>query len=210
MNPLKTGVCDMDGVKVPEEKKGGVVSDWKDEAAFEKLFREWYAPLCGYAESLLHDRDASEDAVQGVFCTLWEKRTVLRVEESVKSYLYRAVYNAAINMLEHEKVKAAFARFLHEREEAGENNTEHYFSEEARTAVVAEINRAIDALPGQCREILLLSRFSGKKSAEIAEMLHISVRTVEAQLYRAMKRLKQDLAHLRNQEILLFLAWMSR
>ena len=69
MNPLKTGVCDMDGVKVPEEKKGGVVSDWKDEAAFEKLFREWYAPLCGYAESLLHDRDASEDVVQGVFCS---------------------------------------------------------------------------------------------------------------------------------------------
>ena len=122
MNPLKTGVCDMDGVKVPEEKKGGVVSDWKDEAAFEKLFREWYAPLCGYAESLLHDRDASEDVVRGVFCTLWEKRETLRVEESVKSYLYRAVYNAAINMLEHEKVKAAFARFLHEREEAGENN----------------------------------------------------------------------------------------
>ena len=110
-------------------------------------------------------------------------------------------------MLEHEKVKAAFARFLHEREEAGENNTEHYFSEEARTAVVAEINRAIDALPGQCREILLLSRFSGKKSAEIAEMLHISVRTVEAQLYRAMKRLKQDLAYLRNQEILYYFSW---
>lgn len=186
------------------------VPEWSQPAAFEQLFRDWYAPLCGYAESILHDRDDSEDVVQGVFCTLWERRFSLRIEESMKSYLYRAVYNAAINVLEHEKVKAAFARFVHEREEQGENNTERYFSEEARAAAVADVNRAIDALPEQCREILLLSRFANKKSTEIAEMLGISVRTVEAQLYRAMKRLRGDLAHLRNREILLFFAWIER
>ena len=151
MNPLKTGVCDMDGVKVPEEKKGGVVSDWKDEAAFEKLFREWYAPLCGYAESLLHDRDASEDAVQGVFCTLWEKRTVLRVEESVKSYLYRAVYNAAINMLEHEKVKAAFARFVHEREEQGE---ERHAQDHGQGGEHHGVDHGLDLAGGVCPGLL--------------------------------------------------------
>lgn len=64
-----------------------------------------------------------------------------------------------------------------------------------------EINRAIDGLPFQCRQIFLLSRFSGKKSQEIAVELGISVRTVEAQLYRAMKRLREELAHLRGSAI---------
>ena len=80
MNPLKTGVCDMDGVKVPEEKKGGVVSDWKDEAAFEKLFREWYAPLCGYAESILHD-------LENISCDL---RAVLSAPEADGQFACRS------------------------------------------------------------------------------------------------------------------------
>ena len=66
---------------------------------------------------------------------------------------------------------------------------------------IKEINRAIDGLPFQCRQIFLLSRFSGKKSQEIAVELGISVRTVEAQLYRAMKRLREELAHLRGSAI---------
>lgn len=174
-----------------------------DRGAFENFFREWYIRLCVYAESILHDRDQAEDLVQGIFCTLWEKRDSLYVQDSVKSYLFRSVYNAAMNILKREKVKLAFLQFLQERGEKGENNTDAYFSDEERSTISLEINRVIDALPQQCREILLLSRFAGKKSSEIASLLNISVRTVETQLYRAMKRLREDLSHLRNSDILL-------
>lgn len=176
-----------------------------NRTAFEKLFRTYYVPLCVYAESLLHDKEQAEDLVQGIFCDLWEKRAKLHIHESFQSYLFRAAYNAALNLLKHEKVKSEFLKFVREHEVAGENNTESFFLREEQSFMLNEINRAIEALPGQCREIFLLSRFAGKKSADIASTLGISVRTVETQLYRAMKQLRVALSHLRNADIYLFL-----
>lgn len=175
-----------------------------DKKAFEQLFRDWYVRLCVYAESIVRDRDLAEDLVQGIFCMLWEKRDMVDVRESVKSYLYRSVYNSALNTIKHEKVKIAFLEFIRKHEKEEENDTERFFDSEDQNIVLKELNRAIETLPDQCREIFLLSRFAGKKSAEIASELDLSVRTVEAQLYRAMKRLREELSHLR-QGLILFL-----
>ena len=91
--------------------------------------------------------------------------------------------------------------FIQKQGSKDENNIEYFIDKENQEIVFKEINRAIDGLPFQCRQIFLLSRFSGKKSQEIAVELGISVRTVEAQLYRAMKRLREELAHLRGSAI---------
>ena len=107
----------------------------------------------------------------------------------------------ALNSLKHEKVKLAFWEFIQKQGSKDENNIEYFIDKENQEIVFKEINRAIDGLPFQCRQIFLLSRFSGKKSQEIAVELGISVRTVEAQLYRAMKRLREELAHLRGSAI---------
>lgn len=171
-----------------------------DKMAFEELFREWYVRLCLYAESIIKDRDMAEDLVQNIFCSLWEKRQGLHIRESVKSYLYRSVYNATLNALKHEKVKLAFLKFL-QKHSKNEESSEYWEDEKRQSTIVQEIDQAVENLPGQCREIFILSRFAGKKSYEIAESLHISVRTVETQLYRAMKRLRDDLAHLKKSEI---------
>lgn len=175
-----------------------------DKKAFEQLFRDWYVRLCVYAESIVRDRDLAEDLVQGIFCMLWEKRDRVDVRESVKSYLYRSVYNSALNTIKHEKVKIAFLEFIRKHEKEEDNDIERFFDSEDQNIVLKELNRAIETLPDQCREIFLLSRFAGKKSAEIASELDLSVRTVEAQLYRAMKRLREELSHLR-QGLVLFL-----
>lgn len=175
-----------------------------DKKAFEQLFRDWYVRLCVYAESIVRDRDLAEDLVQGIFCMLWEKRDRVDVRESVKSYLYRSVYNSALNTIKHEKVKIAFLEFIRKHENEEDNDTERFFDSEDQNIVLKELNRAIETLPDQCREIFLLSRFAGKKSAEIASELDLSIRTVEAQLYRAMKRLREELSHLR-QGLILFL-----
>lgn len=103
--------------------------------------------------------------------------------------------------VKHEKVKLAFWEFIQKQGSKDENNIEYFIDKENQEIVFKEINRAIDGLPFQCRQIFLLSRFSGKKSQEIAVELGISVRTVEAQLYRAMKRLREELAHLRGSAI---------
>ena len=172
-----------------------------DKKAFGQLFRMWYVRLCLYAESIVRDRDMAEDLVQNLFCMLWEKREEIDIRESMKAYLYRSVYHAALNSLKHEKVKLAFWEFIQKQGSKDENNIEYFIDKENQEIVFKEINRAIDGLPFQCRQIFLLSRFSGKKSQEIAVELGISVRTVEAQLYRAMKRLREELAHLRGSAI---------
>ena len=158
-----------------------------DKKAFGQLFRMWYVRLCLYAESIVRDRDMAEDLVQNLFCMLWEKREEIDIRESMKAYLYRSVYHAALNSLKHEKVKLAFWEFIQKQGSKDENNIEYFIDKENQEIVFKEIN--------------LLSRFSGKKSQEIAVELGISVRTVEAQLYRAMKRLREELAHLRGSAI---------
>lgn len=173
-----------------------------DKQVFEQLFRDWYVRLCLYTESILHDPDVAEDVVQNLFCTLWEKHATVNIQESVKSYLYRSAYHAALNILKHEKVKLAFFEFLQKHGEKDENNVECFFYNENQQMLFQEIDRVIDTLPEQCREIFVLSRFAGKKTVEIAEALQLSVRTVETQLYRAMKRLRQELSHLQNARIL--------
>lgn len=188
-------------------KQGSELISLDSKSAFEKLFRSNYTRLCIYAESLLHDRELVEDLVQGVFCELWEKREKLEIHDSLNAYLYRAVYNAALNLLKHEKVKLSFVEFVNRHTIREENNTEYFFDREEQGYLLDELNRAINTLPDQCREIFLLSRFAGKKSMDIANSLNISVRTVETQLYRAMKHLRSELAHLRNADILLFFLW---
>ena len=83
-----------------------------DKKAFGQLFRMWYVRLCLYAESIVRDRDMAEDLVQNLFCMLWEKREEIDIRESMKAYLYRSVYHAALNSLKHEKVKLDFWEFI--------------------------------------------------------------------------------------------------
>ena len=143
----------------------------------------------------------AEDLVQNLFCMLWEYREEIDILESMKAYQYRSVYHAALNSLKHEKVKLAFWEFIQKQGSKDENNIEYFIDKENQEIEFKEINRAIDGLPFQCRQIFLLSRFSGKYSQVIAVDLGISVRTVEAQRYRAMKRLREELAHLRGSAI---------
>lgn len=186
------------------EIKGG------SRVVFETLFKELYARLCVYAESIIHDRDMAEDIVQNIFCQLWEKRDEITITDSLKSYLYRSVYNAALNTLKHEKVRLAFSDFIQKHGKVSENEIEYLFDQESRDLLIRRINEIIERLPSQCRDIFLLSRFAGKKNVEIAQELHISIRTVETQLYRAMKRLREDLVHLRNSEILFFFFFSTK
>ena len=93
-----------------------------DKKAFGQLFRMWYVRLCLYAESIVRDRDMAEDLVQNLFCMLWEKREEIDIRESMKAYLYRSVYHAALNSLKHEKVKLAFWEFIQKQGSKDENN----------------------------------------------------------------------------------------
>ena len=171
---------------------GQVMVKRGNEKEFEGIYREMYVRLCVYAESIVDDDDVAKDIVQQVFVRLWERVDSIDWT-GVQAYLFRCVYNGAMNVIRHERVRHEFMEFLQKQGADEEENNPLFSIHDDREYLIQKVNELITAMPEQMKEIFLLSRFSGKKSAEIAMELNLSVRTVENQLYRAMKYLKEKL-----------------
>jgi RNA polymerase sigma-70 factor (ECF subfamily) len=166
-----------------------------DEQVFEKLFVDWYGPLLAYACSVLKDESLAGEAVQAVFSRLWERRERVMVETSLKAYLYGCVYHECVTWMRREKSRRAYRSEVLARlgNEAG-RSPENVFDRVEAGELEQRFQRALDDLPRQCRAIFQLSRFSGLKYREIADQLGISVKTVEAQMSKALKLLRSKLA----------------
>jgi RNA polymerase sigma-70 factor (family 1) len=161
-----------------------------EEKVFEDVFRSFYPALCRYAESIVKDDAQAEDIVQQVFVTIWEKRMSISFQLSAKAYLYRAVHNRCLNYLEQGKV-----RQLYRNESVGKEEPLSAAADAGgeRRELQERISRAIEKLPEQCRLIFRLSRFDEMKYAEIAAHLNISVKTVENQMGKALRILREEL-----------------
>jgi len=163
----------------------------EDRAAFERLFRSKYSSLCGYANTFLNDADASEEIVQEVMFTLWIKREQLVINTSIDSYLYRAVRNSCLNVMKHLDVRDEHKSWTRlQGSESGETPEEGMIASELE----AKIREAIDRLPLERRKIFILSRYESLTYAEIAAKLGISVKTVENQMGKALKTLREELS----------------
>lgn len=161
-----------------------------DIDSFEKLFHRFYPGLCRYAESLSGKRDIAEEVVQDVFYNVWKNRETLRINRSWQSYLYRSVYNNSMMYL----------RKVRREHPMDERNTpEHEIdapdpSELMQLNEVSElVSRTLEDLPERTREIFRLNRQEGLKYREVAERLSISVKTVEANMGKALKALRNSL-----------------
>jgi len=161
-----------------------------NESAFEMIFRTYYQPLCRYAYSFLDDKEEAEEVVQSTFITVWEKRNTLDIQTSLKSYLYRMVRNACLNVIKHEKIKQQHvAHELAVTESSYESVSQKVYA----TELESKITEAMKALPEQCRIVFQLSRFEELKYQEIADQLQISVKTVENHMGKALKIMREQL-----------------
>jgi len=161
-----------------------------DITAFEMLFRTYYQPLCNYAYTFVQDRDEAEEIVQSTFLNVWEKRDNLSIHTGVKPYLYAMVRNASLNVLKHEKIKQQHVTMeMAVAERSVESVTRTVMASELET----KIYKAMDKLPEQCRLVFKLSRFEELKYSEIAEQLNISIKTVENQMGKALKIMRDQL-----------------
>ncbi len=173
-----------------------------NEAVFETVFRQYYAPLCRYARPILGDADEAEEVVQTVFLTIWERRESLLITTSLKAYLYRAVHNRCLNRLSQQSVQAN-----HRNQAATElyadvaSPTEALLADELST----RLQRAIGRLPEQCRRAFELSRFEELSYKEIADHLGIAAKTVENQIGKALRILRTELSDYL--PLFLLLAW---
>lgn len=160
-----------------------------DEKAFETIFNTYYASLCLFATQFIGDDAKAEEIVQDLFVNLWSKRAQLRIDRSLKSYLFHAVKNQCLNWIQHGKVREKHAQSVKERFEQQVNESD-YFLEVGLSEKIAE---SIESLPEKRREIFKLSREQGLKYQEIADQLGLSVKTVEAQMGLALKQLREKL-----------------
>jgi RNA polymerase sigma-70 factor, ECF subfamily len=135
------------------------------------------------------DNEEAKDIVQLVFIKLWEKRNLVNIEQSGQAYLYKSVYHLCLNSIRDKRVKQNYTGKF-SPSAAGIS----YVTEERETN--NRIIAAIDTLPPKCREIFNKSRYDGKRYAEIASELDISVKTVEAQMGKALKILRNLLTDL--------------
>lgn len=158
--------------------------------SFEVLFREYYQMLCSYALRFVNDPDMAEEIVQDLFYKLWEKREELQINTSVKSYLFSAVHNRCLKFIGHCNVETKYRNYylLHESEIDNEPQNASNINE-----LQGIIDRTLDVLPDRCGKIFRLSRFEGLKYHEIAQKLSISVKTVEANMGKALRLLRKNL-----------------
>ncbi len=148
-----------------------------------------------YAKRIVGEDDA-DDVVQEAFLELWNRMDALEVDEPpIEYYLYKTVYSRALNHLKrYRKVDTAVIDDINEMRMScylsmignGERDMEN-------ADLKARINQAISELPDKCREIFVLSYLKDMKNSEIAQMMNVSVRTVEAHIYKALKSLRMRL-----------------
>ena len=158
-----------------------------DPRALQVIFKQFYGPLCLFAERMLRDRPAAEDIVGDTFLKLWNRHTDFENLQNIKAFLYITTRNASLNML-----KQMQRESLSKKQLAYLSGDKEGFilNEMVRAEVLREINREIENLPEQCRKIFKMSFFDGKKNQEIASMLEISVHTVKNQKARAIQLLR--------------------
>lgn len=166
---------------------------------FNTLFNKYYANLLFYATRFLND-DEAEDVVQETFLELWNRRDTIEIGGQIQAFLYRLVYTKAINILKHKKVENDYNKAA---EEICKRKIEFYEPDHNDTIkrmenqeLRAEIYGVINQLPDKCKEVFKLSYLHGLKNKEIADALDISLRTVEAHMYKALKLLRSQLSHL--------------
>lgn len=161
-----------------------------DQIAYRSLFEHYYGALCLYAKRYISDRAVREDIVQDVFYSVWVKRKGILANSSGRNYLITCVKNTSLNYLRKQGYKEEYLNNVSMNMPAySENSDDIYTLKELRT-LLAE---ALAKLPVEYRMAFEMSRFEQKSSAEIAEIMEVSVRTVERYRNRATEILKEEL-----------------
>lgn len=163
-----------------------------DRVAYEQMFKQHYTSLVRFARDIVKDTDTAEDMVQEVFVKIWERKENIHITTSLKAYLYMAVKNHCLNKLRIEQKHAFMDDSLADDLRFSSNNND----EESNTIKLEQhIKDALDKLPPRCALIFKLSRFEHKTYKEIAEVLELSVKTVENQMGKALQLMRTNLSH---------------
>ncbi len=161
-----------------------------DEPQFEKIFKTYFQQLCYYANSFLKDLDNAKEIVHDVFINFWEKRETIDLNKPIKAYLYTSVHNRCLNFIrDHKKFNYSIERIEDINPGSSIDDSDTFIVEEIKE----KIQQTLEMLPDRAREIFELSRFENLKYQEIADKLNVSIKTVEANMSKALKLFRENL-----------------
>jgi len=162
--------------------------DKLDKNRFKDVFKKYYNPLCNFASTIVNDHKMAQDIVQDVFTILWDKRENVSINTNEKSYLFQAVKNRSIEVLRKRKNDVEVSKADYNSINLGNSGIE----EEAKNYMLKEfLYKSIRQLPPKCQEIFVMNKVNGLTYNEIALDLDISVKTVENQIGKAYRKLRE-------------------
>jgi RNA polymerase sigma-70 factor (family 1) len=163
-----------------------------DQRSFEDLYRLFYARLLNFALLYVHKREIAEEVVNDVMINVWNKQQTLQQVQNLETYIFAAVRNQALNYMS--KYSAWHVLSDASYEQSAIINLNDPEKELEWKEISFHLKRAIDQLPGQCRTVFKLIKEEGFRYKQVAEILNVSSRTVETQLFRAIKKLDKIIA----------------
>lgn len=158
--------------------------------AFENLFKSNYEELCRFAAGFLKDMDQAEETVQDVFFTFWKNRKDINIKESLRAYLFAMTKNKCLKTL---RSKGYEEKYKIQESSVQQDSVSTPVDELNAKELYTIIEKTMNSLPERTRVIFKLSRDEGLKYQEIAEKLSISVKTVEANMGKALKVFRKKL-----------------
>lgn len=168
-----------------------------DLDAFKKIFNHYNASLVTYAKYFVLDIEQAKDISQDTFISFWENRKKIKSPEALKSFLFKSLRNNCLNYLKHNSIKEKYNNKvvyeIKKMELQHPDSLNKTFLDYQHSELSQILDNALEKLPDERRKIFEMSRFEGVKNKDIAEKLNISVRTVDTQIYRALKFLRDSL-----------------
>lgn len=159
-----------------------------DQQAFAAIFRLLYPGLLSFALQYVHVKETAEEITNDVFVKLWNRKEHLGEIDNLSTYLFVAVKNHALNYLkQYSHLHVAVEDTSGDTSLVNRDDPEQQLEWKE---ISFRLSQAIDSLPDQCRTVFKLIKEDGFRYKEVAEILGISPRTVETQLFRAMKKLQ--------------------
>jgi RNA polymerase sigma-70 factor (family 1) len=159
-----------------------------DETAFTELYVHFGKRLQQFANSLVRSKQIAEELVEDVFVKIWANRSHITEIDNLTVYLYVAVKNKALNSLS-QKAKELIAAPFDYLDLAIDEFAADPYDLMITSEMMARMHKVIEDLPPRCKMIFKLIREDGLKYKEVAEILNISVNTIDAQMAIAVKKL---------------------
>jgi RNA polymerase sigma-70 factor (ECF subfamily) len=177
-----------------------------DKEAFRFFFDKYYSDLCNLVNIYLHNQVISEEIVQDVYIYFWERKGKIKIESSVKSYLLKASKHKSLNYLRNEKNKLNILEKLSKVTNSSPDIPDNIMD---ASQIREVIEKSVNSLPERCRQVYVLSKEKNLSYKEIANELGISVKTVENQMVKALKKLRELLRPYYNDIFIFFLLVIS-